>query len=165
MYNIVVVKVSVVRISSFSLLRLASGYTLNWLPVTEKLKKLLQTQFGLDAICSGSGRYLLEDFFPSNMQEICVRENKKTNANCTQHKLHHTTKLYELLSTSSTPQCTFYGSPSTLFHQGKLQHEYLSEGTLFFNLFEGPFTMLYVTSLRSSNMVKCQYCNVITAHQ
>jgi len=93
MYNIVVVKVSVVRISSFSLLRLASGYTLNWLPVTEKLKKLLQTQFGLDAICSGSGRYLLEDFFPSNMQESCVRENKKTNANCTQHKLHHTTKL------------------------------------------------------------------------
>jgi len=39
MYNIVVVKVSVVGISSFSLLRLASGYSLNWLPVTEKLKK------------------------------------------------------------------------------------------------------------------------------
>jgi len=41
MYNVLVVKVSVVGISCFSGLRLASGYSLNWLPVTERFKKKL----------------------------------------------------------------------------------------------------------------------------
>jgi len=48
MYNVLVVKVSVVGISCFSGLRLASGYSLNWLPVTERFKKkIIRLNFGL----------------------------------------------------------------------------------------------------------------------
>jgi len=47
MYNVLVVKVSVVGISCFSGLRLASGYSLNWLPVTERIfKKIIRLNFG-----------------------------------------------------------------------------------------------------------------------
>lgn len=56
-------------------------------------------------------------------------------------------------------------APQPYFIRASCSMNICQKVPFFFNLFEGPFTMLYVTSLRSSNMVKCQYCNVITAHQ
>jgi len=46
MYNVLVVKVSVVGISCFSGLRLASGYSLTGFLLLKDLKKIIRLNFG-----------------------------------------------------------------------------------------------------------------------
>lgn len=94
-----------------------------------------------------------------------LRKRKEENK-CNHHIAPHCT----------TPQCymsclvpaAHHNAPSTTalnpYIRGSCSKN-ICQKVPFFYLLEGPFTMLCVVSLRSSNMVKCQYCNVLSAHQ